>query len=118
MAQRQGILKTLSPRIPPMAALRYANFRWFWISTSAQSIAQGMQFLMLGWLVLELTDSVSRLGLTIFFYGIPNLSLVLFGGIFADRFNRRTLLVLAQLGVAATMAGVATLTVTGLVNEW
>ena len=52
-----------------------------------------MQFLTLGWLVLELTDSSSQLGLVLFLYGIPNLTLVLFGGIFADRIDRRMLLI-------------------------
>ena len=55
-----------------------------------------MQFLTLGWLVLELTDSSSQLGLVLFPYGIPNLTLVLFGGIFADRIDRRMLLITSQ----------------------
>jgi len=76
-----------------MRALRHANLRWLWLSTSAQAIGRGMQFLTLGWLVLELTDSSSQLGLILFLYGIPNLTLVLFGGIFADRIDRRMLLI-------------------------
>jgi hypothetical protein len=46
-----------------------------------------MQFLILGWLVLQITDSAAQLGLVIFLYGIPNLTLVLFGGIIADRID-------------------------------
>ena len=111
-------LKVSSPRLPQLRALRYANFRWFWLSASGQSMAQGMQFLILGWLVLDLTESVSQLGLTIFFYGIPNLTLVLFGGIFADRFNRQRLLFAAQGGVALIIFVVAALTVANLVAVW
>ena len=81
-------------------------------------MAQGMQFLILGWLVLDLTGSVSKLGLTVFFYGIPNLTLVLFGGIFADRINRQKLLVASQMGVTLTIFVVATLTITNLVAVW
>ena len=33
-----------------------------------------MQFLILGWMVLELTDSASRMGFTIFLYGVPTLA--------------------------------------------
>ena len=47
-----------------------------------------MQFLTLGWMVLELTNSASRMGFMIFLYGLPTLAFVLFGGIFADRFDR------------------------------
>ena len=118
MAQLLARFKAATPRLPAFRALRYANFRWFWLSTAGQAMAQGMQFLILGWLVLYLTDSVSQLGLTAFFYGIPNLTLVLFGGIFADRINRQKLLIASQTGVTIIIFAVATLTITNLVSVW
>ena len=118
MAARLGRLRVRRPGLSRLQALRYPNFRWFWISTSGQAMAQGMQFLILGWLVLDLTGSTSQLGLTIFFYGIPNLTLVLFGGIFADRINRKKLLLFSQFGVTVIMFVVAALEVTGLVAVW
>ena len=113
-----ALVRAATPRLPRMQALTYSNFRWFWFSTSGQAMSQGMQFLILGWLVLDLTGSTSQLGLTIFLYGIPNLTLVLFGGIFADRINRRKLLVLTQFGVTAVMFVMAVLTATELVAVW
>ena len=118
MAVRLGRLRVRPPGLSKLQALRYPNYRWFWISTSGQAMSQGMQFLILGWLVLDLTGSTSQLGLTIFFYGIPNLTLVLFGGIFADRVNRKKLLLFSQFGVTAIMFVMATLTVTDLVAVW
>ena len=118
MAQRLAPLKGRAPGLSKFQALRYPNFRWFWISTSGQAMAQGMQFLILGWLVLDLTGSTSQLGLTVFFYGIPNLTLVLFGGIFADRVNRKKLLLFSQFGVTSIMFVVATLTVMDLIAVW
>ena len=118
MAVRLGRLKVGRLGLSRLQALRYPNFRWFWISTSGQAMAQGMQFLILGWLVLELTGSTSQLGLTIFFYGIPNLTLVLFGGIFADRINRKKLLLFSQFGVTVIMFVMASLTVADLVEVW
>ena len=118
MAVRIGRLNVKAPGLSRLQALRYPNYRWFWLSTSAQAMAQGMQFLILGWLVLDLTGSVSQLGLTVFFYGIPNLTLVLFGGIFADRVNRKKLLLFSQVGVTTVMFIVAALTVSGLVAVW
>ena len=118
MAARLGRLRVRRPGLSRLQALRYPNFRWFWISTSGQAMAQGMQFLILGWLVLDLTGSTSQLGLTIFFYGIPNLTLVLFGGIFADRINRKKLLLFSQFGVTVIMFVVAALEVTDLVAVW
>ncbi len=58
-----------------------------------------MQFLILGWLVLVLTDSSSQLGLVVFLYGVPNLAFVLFGGIIADRIDRRKMLIGTQAAV-------------------
>ena len=55
-------------RLQTLRALRHRNFRWFWFSASAQSTGLGMQFLILGWLVLERTDSATQLGLMIFLY--------------------------------------------------
>ena len=104
--------------IKAVRALRHPNFRWLWLSTSAQAVGRGMQFLTLGWLVLELTDSSIQLGLVIFLYGIPNLSFVLFGGIIADRIDRRLLLVTSQAAVTLTVLVLATLTILDSITLW
>lgn len=74
--------------------------------------------MILGWLVLVITDSASQLGLVFFLYGIPNLSFVLFGGIFADRIDRRKLLISSQALVTLIILGLATLTMANLVTMW
>jgi len=77
-----------------------------------------MQFLILGWLVLVLTDSSSQLGLVVFLYGVPNLAFVLFGGIIADRMDRRKMLIGTQAAVSAVIFILATLRVTDSVVIW
>jgi MFS family permease len=99
-------------------ALRHGNFRWFWAGGTAQALGRGMQFLALGWLVLELTHSATHLGAVMFLYGIPNLTLVLFGGIFADRIQRQMLLITSQGAVTVVLFVLAVLTVTDLVALW
>lgn len=113
-----GQKSSVGPRVQAFRALRHSDFRWFWISNTAQAAARGMQFLILGWLVLEITDSASQLGVVLFLYGIPNLTFVLFGGIFADRIDRRKLLISCQALVTLIILGLATLTMTGLVVIW
>ncbi len=113
-----AIFGVATPRLPKLQALRDPNFRWFWLSTSGQALAQGMQFLILGLLVLEFTGSVFQLGLTVFFYGIPNLTLVLFGGIFANRINCKNLLLLSHFGSTLVMFGVSSLILTELLEVW
>ena len=83
-----------------------------------QAAALGMQFLTLGWLVLELTDSSAQLGLVIALYGVPNLVMLAFGGIFADRIDQRRLLFYSRILVMALILVAATLTVLELISIW
>ena len=64
-------ITAVGQKLQMVRSLRHRDFRWFWISTTAQAMARGMQFLILGWLVLALTDSATQLGLMVFLYGIP-----------------------------------------------
>ena len=105
-------------RVQIFRSLRHRDFRWFWLSTTAQAAARGMQFLILGWLVLVLTDSSSQLGLVVFLYGVPNLAFVLFGGIIADRIDRRKMLIGTQTAVSAIIFILATLMVTDSIVIW
>ena len=98
---------------------RVGGFRWYWMASFAQSVAQGMQFLVLIWLMLELTGSSLQLtGLMVFLYGIPNTVMLPFGGVIADRLNRKYLLVATQAAVGALIAVVAALTLAGAVTVW
>ena len=99
-------------------ALRYSNFRWFWLNGAAQAMAQGMQFLILVLLVLDLTGSSYQLGLVVFAYGIPNLFFAMLGGIIADRANRLKLLISTRLCVSVLILTLATLKITDLVEIW
>ena len=82
------------------------------------SAAMGMQFLILGWLTLELTDSPAQLGVVIALYGLPNAAMLAFGGLFADRFDRRWLLFCSRTIVMALIVVTATLAIYELVSTW
>ena len=98
---------------------RIVGFRWYWLTSFTQSVAQGMQFLVLGWLVLELTgSSIQQLGLVVFLYGLPNTALLPFGGVIADRLNRKYLLMGTQAGVGLVIGAMAVLSLADLVALW
>jgi len=99
-------------------ALRHRNFRWFWISGLGQSAAQGMRLFALPWLVLELTGSLTQLGLVIFMQGLPMAIVALAGGVLADRYDRRMLLVWSQVLTMSTLIALATLAATDRVELW
>ena len=94
------------------------SFRWYWAGSLAQAMSQGMQFLVLAWLVLEVTDDKTQLGLTISLYGLPNIAFLMAGGIIADRMDRRLLLMATQAAVGAMIAGLAVLTIAEAVALW
>ena len=81
-------------------------------------MSQGMQFLVLGWLVLEVTGDKTQLGLTVSLYGFLNIGFLMAGGIIADRMDRKLLQMVTQAMVGAVIAGLAVLTITENVVLW
>jgi MFS family permease len=105
-------------RLQIFGALRYSNYRWFWINGATQAMAQGMQFLVLGWLVLDITGSSYQLALVIFVFGLPNLFFAMLGGIIADRADRLRLLITTKLAVSLLIFALAILRITDLLEVW
>ena len=99
-------------------ALRYRNFRWFWINAATQSMGQGMQILVLGLLVLDVTGSSVQLGLVAFIYGTPNLLFSMLGGIIADRSDRLRLLISTRFGVSVLVLVLAIMKIFGVLEIW
>ena len=100
------------------AALAYRDYRLLWNSNVLTQTGQWMQQVATGWLMLELTDSPTWLGLVGFARGIPMLLMSLPAGVLADRIDRRKLLVTAQI-TAAVLATILTILVaTGYVRPW
>src|SRR6266700_1959562 len=77
-------------------ALRNSNFRLFWSGNFLSNIGTWMQNVAQGWLVLTLTNSAFWLGVVGFAGSIPFLIFTLFGGVIADRVNKRRLLLVTQ----------------------
>src|SRR5215813_1969582 len=82
------------PRIA--RALRNRDFRLFWAGNFLSNIGTWMQNIAQGWLVLELTNSATWLGLVGFASTIPILFLACIGGVIADHVNNRKLLIVTQ----------------------
>ncbi|MGA2538360.1 MAG: MFS transporter [Terracidiphilus sp.] len=77
-------------------ALRNKNFRLFWSGNFLSNIGTWMQNVAQGWLILTLTGSAFWLGVVGFAGSIPFLVFTLFGGVVADRVNKRRLLLVTQ----------------------
>jgi len=102
--------------IPP--ALKYRDYRNYWFGTLAS--VTGFQMFQFGqlWLIYELTESPLFLGYVGLAQAIPAIVLNLVGGVVADRFNRRILILSTQVLNAVLIAILATLTLLGQVEVW
>jgi predicted MFS family arabinose efflux permease len=89
-----------------------------WVGACTSSIGTWMQVLAQSWLVYQLSNSAVYLGLDAFFGQIPIFLLSLFGGAFADRKDRRTILLASQVVQLTCAFILAFLAGTHLVKVW
>ncbi|HWR97066.1 MAG TPA: MFS transporter, partial [Candidatus Methanoperedens sp.] len=100
------------------AALRHRNYRLFWISQLVSLTGTWMHAVAQGWLVLELTDQPFWLGAVGAANTLPVLAFSLLGGVAADRFPKRTLLIATQSVAALLALGLGLLSLGGHVRVW
>jgi predicted MFS family arabinose efflux permease len=89
-----------------------------WLGACTSSIGTWMQILAQSWLVYRLSNSPVYLGLDAFFGQIPIFLFSLFGGVFADRKSRRTLLLMSQVIQLTCAFVLAALVATHVVKVW
>lgn len=98
-------------------ALRFRRYRFYWVASLLLYAARWMQMVVLGWLVLELTNSAFMVGLAGAFQWGPML-LGPFTGFIADRLNRRVVLIFVQFASALACLLQGILIVTGIIQVW
>jgi MFS family permease len=105
-------------RANPFQSLRIRNYRLYasgqlisLTGTWAQRVAQD-------WLVLQLTNSGTALGIVTALQFGPSLLLSMYGGALADRGDKRRLLLMTQSALAVTALALGLLDVTGTVRIW
>ncbi|HEX4228617.1 MAG TPA: MFS transporter [Bryobacteraceae bacterium] len=99
-------------------AFSYPDFRLMWIGACTSSIGTWMQILAQSWLVYNLSHSSVYLGLDVFCGQVPIFLFSLFGGVFADRRSRRTLLLMSQYGQMTCAFILTALVYTNTVRVW
>jgi MFS family permease len=99
-------------------ALKYPNYRlWFW-GQMTSLFGTWMQITAQGFLIYDLTHSPEYLGYVGFAAGIPSWFLMLYGGVIADRFDKRNILILTQYAMMALAAVLAALTFLNIIQPW
>lgn len=101
-----------------LASFAQRDYRLLWTGTVVTQLGQWMQQVAIGWLILELTDSSTFLGLVGFARGLPMLFLALPAGVLADRIDRRKLMMWFQAGGAVVAIMLAALVLFDWIKPW
>ena len=110
-----------TPDAPPtrtgtFAALSVPNFRVYVAGQAFANTGVWMQNIALDWLVLELTGSPAAVGIAMALQFLPILLFGMHGGMVADRYPKRNILLVTQLCSACVATTLAVLTLTGRIT--
>ncbi|MDD7835018.1 MULTISPECIES: MFS transporter [Paenarthrobacter] len=114
-------LAVVSEKLPwrhTFISLKVPNFRIFAIGHFIAVIAIWMQRIAQDWMVLQLSGSVTAVGITVALQFMPSLFLGPWGGMIADRFAKRKILIICQSAAAVLAAVLAALSLTHTVQVW
>ena len=105
-------------RLRALASLKYRDYRLLWFGHVFTSMAFWMDQVSRGWLIYELTDSTVQLGLVRGVQAIPILFLSPIAGSAADRYSRKTQILIAQIIDGAMFGALAILIFAGQIQPW
>ncbi len=100
----------------PFRSLRHPDFRRFAAGQTVSLVGTWMQQIAQGWLVLELTGSAFKVGLVTTLNTLPILLFTLYGGVVADRVDKRRFIIFLQSVMMIEAAVLAALTLSGQVT--
>jgi hypothetical protein len=89
------------PAIPgsadALAAFRSRDFRLLWSGQTVSLVGDGAFLIALGWRTTSLTGKASSLALVLMVQGLALLATLLIGGVLADRYSRRVLMIASDV---------------------
>ncbi|HEX9133289.1 MAG TPA: MFS transporter, partial [Ktedonobacteraceae bacterium] len=103
-------------RLGPWRVLRNRNYSLLFWGQLISSAGTQMQVVAVAWQVYLLTHSAVALGLIGLVQAIPRLIFSLVGGVFADVFDRRKMLIVIEVVLALTSAVLALCTIYHVIN--
>ena len=102
----------------PLRALRNRDFALYWSGLLISATGSWMQIVAQGWLVFGLTHSKLYLGIVSAAGTLPLLFLTLPGGVIADRFNKRRIVIVTQTLAVVQALAMGILVYSGLIKPW
>ncbi len=105
-------------RLKTFEALQYREFRYLWLGQATTAMGLWMDQVARGWLIYQLTNSAFQLGSIRVIQVLPFLFLSPLAGTLADRYDRKTQMIIGQTITVALYGVLAFLVITHLVQVW
>jgi MFS family permease len=105
-------------RVRLLRPLQFRDFRLLWTGMTLSLFGDGVLLVALAWQAYELSNSPAAMSFVGVALTVPQIVLVLFGGVVSDRFDRRALMLAADLARGGCLAVLAWLSLSGALALW
>jgi MFS family permease len=105
-------------RVRLLTPLRHRDFRLLWGGMCVSLLGDGMFMVAMAWQVYALSNAPTALSLVGIAMAVPTIALLLLGGVVCDRFDRRRIMLAADLTRGLAVGLMAVLSLTGLLELW
>jgi Na+/melibiose symporter-like transporter len=101
-----------------LRALRHRDFRLLWIGQAVSLLGDGIYLVAIAWLVYDISNEPGALAIVGFAWTLPQVAGLLLAGVLTDRFERRRLMVIADLVRLASISVIAALALADAAELW
>ncbi|HET7929034.1 MAG TPA: MFS transporter, partial [Actinomycetota bacterium] len=105
-------------RLRILTPLRHRDFRMLWTGMTASLLGDGIFYVALAWQAYELSNTPSALSMIGVAMTVPHVVFLLAGGVVSDRFDRRKVMIAADLMRAAAVGAMGVLALSGRLELW
>jgi MFS family permease len=105
-------------RVRLLAPLRHRDFRLLWSGMCVSLLGDGIFLVAMAWQVYALSNAPTALALVGITMTVPTIALLLLGGVLSDRFDRRRIMVAADVVRGLAVGLLALLSLTGALELW
>lgn len=108
----------LTSRIGMLRPLQIRDFRYLWAGMTVSFTGDGFYLVAIAWASYELSNVPTAFSIVSVAWSLPMVLFLLFGGVISDRFERRRVMIVADVLRCFVMAGLGTLALTGALEFW
>ena len=112
------MIAILSERLPLLGVLRFKQFTLLWLGQFISILGDNIFTVALAWQVLLLTGSAGAMSIVVIARLIPTIVFLLLGGVAADRFPRRVIMLCSDVGRALVVGLIAILSGFHVLQLW